>query len=215
LFAPTRVAPPPSQQETNTSAPKTNTSKVSTNTPKQASATAHILGILQKINGMRKSEIISQIPSQITEICMKNESEASSIMSEFTKSLCAKALKDPEFATLAAQLCNALWIVEKTSQYLRNPLLSTVQDQYKNRGALKKEQFYGLTVFLCELYNVLRVQGKPLKPLNKPVCDLLKQLISSEEPTDDDAFYFFQEMERVGAVIEQDNKVPNPMIISQ
>ena len=194
IYAPKRVAPPASQESNNPIS-------------KQSSATAEITAILQKLKSLKKSEIISQIPSQIAEICKKNESEASSIMGEFSKSLCAKAVKDAEFATLAAQLCNALWIMENTCKYLRSPLLSTVQDQYKKRGELNQELFYGLTVFLCELYNVLRVQGKPLKPLNKPVCELLKQLIASKELNDDDAFYFFQEMERVGEVIEQDNKV--------
>jgi len=165
---------------------------------------ADISKLLEKVESMKKSEILSQLPSKIAELCKNNN--GASIMNDFTKIICGKAIKDPEFATVAAQLCNACWIREQLNPLLRSPLLSAIQAEYKKRKELNREQFYGLTVLLCELYNVLKVQHQPLKPLNNPVCDLLKDLVKEDHVSEDDAFYFFQEMERVGRVIESDNR---------
>lgn len=156
--------------------------------------------LLENIETMKKSVVLSTLPSKIIEMCPDERGA-----NEFTKIVCNKAINDAEFATVGAQLCNACWIMG-FSALLRTPLLSTVQNEFKNKQKLKKGQYQGLTVFLCELYGILKVKGQTLKPLNKPVCELLKGLLEEKNLNEDSVFYFFQEMEKMGTIIEQDNK---------
>lgn len=151
---------------------------------------------------MQKSTVLSTLPSKIIEFCKSGEQAAN----DFTKLICQKAINDPEFATVGAQLCNACWMMG-SAPLLRTPLLSTIQNEYKKRNELSEEQFLGLTVFLCELYGMLTVKGQTLKPLNKPVCELLKELLLEDNLNEDSVFYFFQEIEKIGSTIQSDNKV--------
>ena len=100
----------------------------------QTPSTSDISKLLQKVESLKKSEILGQLPSKVSELCKKNEADGGSIMSEFAKTITDKAINDPEFATVAAQFCNACWINERTGQLLRNPLLSTIQAEYKLEG---------------------------------------------------------------------------------
>ena len=177
-----------------------NSQKLSSNP--ESSSTEPISNILENVETMKKSIVLTTLPLKIIGFLKSSEQAPS----EFTKLICKKAINDAEFATVGAQLCNACWIMGSAA-LLRTPLLTTIQNEYKKKNELSQEQFHGLTVFICELYGMLTVKGQSLKPLNKPVCELLKELLSDEKLNEDSAFYFFQEMEKIGCKIQDDNKV--------
>ena len=190
---PASHAPNPTNGQSGQKPPSSSTTPVSN--------AAAISKLLENVENMKKSVALSTLPSKILELC-PNEQGAS----DFTKIICEKAVNDAEFATLGAQLCNACWMMGSAA-LLRTPLLITIQDAYKKRQQLSQAKFHGLTVFLCELYGMLTVKGQTLKPLNKPVCELLQELLTDEKLSEDSIFYFFQEMEKIGSIIEDDNKV--------
>ncbi|XP_057295469.1 MIF4G domain-containing protein A-like [Hydractinia symbiolongicarpus] len=167
-------------------------------------ATAKLDVIITSMESMTESEMLSKIPSEIQKI------KSADNMKEFVNLLCKKSLKEPDFAVSAARLCNELWNDNELKSLVKAPLLAAVQNNYKKRDKFKKkktEKFFGLCVLLCELYKVLRIKDRPLCPLTSPVCQMLKELI--EQPTQissEDVFYFYQELESVGQIIQNEDQ---------
>lgn len=156
--------------------------------------TSNIKDILNK--SMKRSEIKTLVMQEIE----KNNNKET--VEDLVNIVCDKSIKDPDFASLGAELFNQVWVSEEQRKLIQTPLLSSVQKKYSTRKELKRDHFYGFVVLLCELFKLLRVKGLPLRPLTTSVCEVLKELIADENPTEDDLFYFFQEMESIGETIE-------------
>ncbi|XP_065663473.1 MIF4G domain-containing protein B isoform X2 [Hydra vulgaris] len=156
-----------------------------------------ISSLVENIDKLTENEILSTYPSKIDEYKSEGNIE------KLVNLLCEKALDQPDLGPTIAKLCNAIWISESLHNLVVNPLMKAIQDKYKKKDVNKRNSFFGLCVLLCELYKLLRSKNLPLKPLTNPVCCLLKELLQSESPSSEDVFYFYQELESVGEIIEK------------
>ena len=158
--------------------------------------------IVKSIERMSVSETVKKIPEQLNEIKSPENFET------FVALICEKSLEDPDYAKTSAVLLNKLWNHTELYSIIKKPLLTHVQQKYTKRGELKKVKFYGLCVLVCELFKLLRVKDQPLSPLIAAVCQLLKELMKDgEKPTGEDVFYFYQEVESIGDILEKANEV--------
>ena len=151
---------------------------------------------------LTETEMLLTYPSQIDTI------KSEECIEELVDLLCEKALLQPDSGPGIAKLFNAIWVSESMHSLIRKSLLKAIQDKYNKRDPKNRDAFHGLCVLLCELYKLLRLKDLPLKPLTNPICQLLEELLEeSKTPSPEDVFYFYQELESVGDIIEKDSPV--------
>jgi len=200
---------PVSQQNSSSTTPSPNKSNSS---PSAGASTFVVENIFKIMDVMTDDDILANIPLQCKQL--KTE-EAFTI---FMEKLCLKLFKEPDFAVSAAELCCELWYNPDMQNIFKKPLLSTVQQKYMKRSELREksqDHFYGLSVFLCEIFKLLKYKDQHLKPLLPFVCAILKELIEDKEnPNEEDVLYFYQEMESVGETIEKHDQKAMEEIIN-
>ena len=178
---------------------ETETSTVNTTSQKCNDAECTVVkDIMKRMDDSTESQIMKTVVPEIE--LLKEET-----MEALVKALSEKALSDACFAVTAAKVIKKIWDNESLHSYVRNPLLKQIQGNYTNRNELRKvNMFYGLCVYICELFKHLRVKDKPLRPIGDAVVSLLKELLENKDkPSDEDLFCFYQELESVGEVIEE------------
>jgi len=162
----------------------------------EESHSADVTDIMKKLNGLTESEVMKDVLPQIEAL------KSQQVIEDLVNALCEKALLDAPFAMIAAKLAHKIWENESMHGLVRNPLLKQTQDYYSKREKLWKDnQYHGLCVYLCELFKYLRFNQRPLLAVGEAAVNLLKGLVEkNESPSNEDVFYFHQEMESIGSI---------------
>lgn len=196
----TRKAPSSDKSTRSTSSPSivaNGTSATTATTIIEKTHCDEVTKIMKKLSGLTEPEVMKDILPEIEAL------KSQQIVEDLVSALSEKALLDAKFAVIAAKIAHKLWDNESMHSFVRNPLLKQTQEFYNKRELLLKEnKYHGLCVYLSQLFRLLRIREHHLQPVGNAVVDLLKGLIEkSDGPSDEDVFYFYQELECVGGII--------------
>lgn len=130
------------------------------------------------------------------------------ILDETVSEVCSRALKETDFADVAASLLQKLWVLDQPNNLsIRKPLLSRVQKLYQGRNELTDEEFQGYSALLCELFSTLKILDEPLKALVGPVFNVMKGLLDRAKKSLDSMLTFHVLLLKHGSHLERENKV--------
>ena len=153
--------------------------------------------IMKKLEGLSEEEVIRKVVPVIEGL------DSQAVIQELVEALSEKALDEPLFSCIAAKISQKLWDNESIHQFVRNPLLSRTQSLYSRRKELATAgRYHGLCVYVSELFRVLRIRGRPLRPMCLPVVELMTGLLKGGgAPSEEDVQCFYQQMMGIGAII--------------
>lgn len=160
---------------------------------------SEVTTIMKKLDGLSEADVMANVVPVIEGL------DSQSVIEDLVQALSEKALYDPGFALIAAKLSQILWDNESIHTFVRNPLLGRTQALYnKRKELLKEKKYHGLCVYLSELFRILRIRQRPLRPMGLPVLECLKGLIEHSgggSPSVEDVTYFHQEMSGIGSIL--------------
>jgi len=164
---------------------------------------SEVVTIMNKLNGLSEAEVMRTIVPVIDGL------DSQKVIEDLVQALSEKALLDAAFAVIAAKISLKLWDNESIHKFVRNPLLTQTQGLYNLRHDLRKENKYrGLCTYLAELFKILRIRGKALRPMGVPVLELLKGLIEQNTSNNnieglllEDVKCFYQGMTGIGEIL--------------
>jgi len=192
---PQQLRPGPSAPAASTPLKTDNTKPLVIETPTHC---AEVTTIMNKLSGLSEEEVMTKVVPVIEGLDNQN------VIEELVQALSEKALTDVHFACIAAKISQKLWDNESVHQFVRNPLLSRTQALYNRRKELEAEdKYHGLCVYVSELFKILRIRGKALRPMGLPVVELLMGLLKgkSGKPSEEDVKYFYREICGIGCVL--------------
>ena len=154
---------------------------------------------LQASNIKTTAEFLTR-PSVPNEQCQE-------LLNETIEEVCDKVLKNVEFVEVGSSLLKYLWDTDyRENVSVRKPLLSRVQAIYRARNNLTNTEFQGFATLFCELLSSLTINNEPLVALNRPVYEILHELIDRAN-SEDSILTFHMLLCKHGALLEKQDKV--------